>query len=124
MKHKPNIFLLTVIVALCWTMPAMAIVEPSVRDAYDGGCVVNMSSSACFGYDAPLGTTYQGPVVQFCYATAASNTRCRLCMDAYYDDGQPRNYKVCAYVAFEAACECKKPNTPNCRSDGTCSYHR
>lgn len=67
---------------------------------------------------------HSGPTATECVAIAyISNERCRECLDAYDDQGQPKGYKICAYVAYNAACSCTNPRTPRCGGVGRCKYY-
>lgn len=66
---------------------------------------------------------YNGPTATECVAYSyVTNQRCRECLDAYDSQGQPKGYKICAYVAYNAQCSCNRPNTPNCAGLGRCKY--
>lgn len=66
-----------------------------------------------------------GPTATECIAFGppADNQRCRECVEAYDDYGRPKGYKVCAYVAYNAACSCDRPRTPTCAGRGRCKYY-
>lgn len=69
----------------------------------------------------PTVTSYSGPIPISCYAMGSQQQRCRECLDHYDYSGQPTGRKVCAYVAYKAACKCTlSPST--CSPIGTCTY--
>jgi hypothetical protein len=114
--------LVIVCVLVFCSISARAAIEPSRKDTTDSGCVVNGSTAACFSYDDPTSTAYDGPTILKCAARSTANQRCRACQTAYFDNGQSRGYQVCAYVAWNAGCGCNDANTSNCRTYGECSY--
>lgn len=114
--------LLSAILVFVGVGSAQAGVNPSYKDITDGGCVLNMSTAACFGYSSPTGGANQPPTVTYCYAMGRDGQRCRDCAEAYFNDGTPRGYKVCAYVAYSASCDCTNALTMKCAGRGSCNY--
>lgn len=68
------------------------------------------------------GTGNNPPTMLTCLARARNDQRCRDCVDAYYDNGTPKGYKICAKVAYSQGCSCDNAGTPNCRAMGVCRY--
>jgi len=120
---RATILCITMLMVIGVGLPAQATINPSYRDITDGGCVLNMSTAACFGFSSPA-SVFQAPTVTQCTARESQNQRCRHCLQAYFDDGTPRGYLVCAYVAYDAGCDCKNPQTLNCQNTGSCVYSR
>lgn len=105
------------------SIAVQAAVQPSKLDTYDSGCVVNGSTAGCFLYGSePTGTSFDGPTVIWCKARASEKQHCRGCAPAYWNDGTPRGYQVCAYVTYTLACDCKNALTNSCTNNGFCDY--
>jgi hypothetical protein len=111
-----------VFLVMLYSATAYAVVQPSVKDTYDSGCVVDFSTEGCFTNDEPTSTAWKGPVTTACKANRNYNQACRRCKFAYDDNGQYKGYSVCAYVAQQAECFCKNANTASCISEGACDY--
>jgi hypothetical protein len=120
MKTAIRISVLLTAVTLC-AIAAEASIEPSVRDVYEHGCVLDMSTAACFGYSTPVGAPGV-PTMTACTARASQNQRCRDCRSARDEYGNDLGIKACAFVSYSASCVCKYPNTANCRPEGSCTY--
>lgn len=86
--------------------------------------VQNIDPDSSWDWDDPTmesmqGSTPRPPTYLTCTAWGSSNQRCRSCEPAYYDNGMPKGYDVCAFVARHANCRCK---TSPCYGEGSCSY--
>lgn len=110
------------VAVMCGGVAAQASVQPSVLDTNDSGCVEDGSTAGCFSDTGPTPTAYSGPTVTKCRAISKEKQRCRSCEDARYDNGQPKGYKICAYVGYHAHCSCKSAGTPNCQDVGDCEW--
>jgi len=117
--------MLVLLAVMCGAVTAQAGIgiEPVNKETYDSGCVLDMSTAACFGYNSPTGTAYSGPRASTCAARPSDKSRCRECAEAYFNDGTPRGYKICAYIAMWGYCGCDYALTANCRGYGTCHYY-
>jgi hypothetical protein len=118
MKHT----MMLICLVLACSLPAYGVIEPSRRDTYDSGCVVNMSTSGCFDYGDPTATKFVGPTVTACVARGDSDQRCRECRWQFNDEGQYLGYSICAFMPKSASCECKNPKTPQCYGSGACEF--
>lgn len=74
-------------------------------------------------WSMPTTTGSSGPTVTACIARASNNQKCRECAQAYYDNGEPKSYKVCAWWAQSASCACQNANTARCVGVGSCTYY-
>jgi hypothetical protein len=97
-----------------------AIYYPQEVSGYD--CAGNMSTTNCFSSPTPTGWT--NPTTMVCEAKGSRNQRCRNCLPKYGLDGQPLGYNTCAYVADNAACDCKPAGEIRCTGNtwSSCSY--
>lgn len=63
---------------------------------------------------------FNNPTPTACYAKGVNKQSCRSCEPAYFDNGKPKGYDVCAYVESSANCRCKFEG--GCRGEGNCTY--
>lgn len=113
--------LLVCLVTVCG-VAAYGAIEPSVRETYDSGCVVDFSTAGCFT-DSTAGKLKPPTITLMqCKADRGLDQACRMCRYAYDDQGQYKGYKVCAFVKESYACYCVNPNTAQCGGEGFCDY--
>ena len=71
-------------------------------------------------WSMPTGTKFEGPRATECVALKSAKQRCRSCEEQKNSSGQPTGKTVCAYVAYNASCNCAY--YPWCDGTGDCKY--
>ncbi len=105
--------LLTLLVACCLSSAAYGQEDCGLESACDPDFYSWGDSSG----------DYNPPTIYSCYAYRNSNQACRACLQAYNDDGTPKNYKICAFVETNGSCSCSYAGTLACKGNGSCRYY-
>jgi hypothetical protein len=108
-------------------IPLLAVLVVLVAGVTRADAFVRTEGDPCPTYDSCSlsGPEWEGglqnPTPTMCNAFRSRNQACRDCQDAYYDNGQPKGYQVCAYVKERASCQCSF-SSGRCSTDGSCTY--
>lgn len=105
--------LLIILVACC--------LLSSTAEGQEGCGLLTACDPDFYGWGDASGN-YNPPTVSTCYAYRSSNQACRACVDAYYDDGRPKGYRICAFVERNGLCYCSNAGTLACSGTSSCRY--
>jgi hypothetical protein len=118
MSQKTSSVLFAILVGFLLLAPnAKAEIENQDYGSEDPCFSANYAWGDCF-----TDASFTGPTATACVAKQSLKQACRGCVDARYDNGQPKGYQICAYLTISASCSCNNAGTPNCSTVGSCTY--